>query len=76
MKKGEEVWLNMAKSPARVQQVYIYNGAKKEIVDNVPAGNIIGVGGLRAGMPGETVTSNGKTEPFEKIEDCFFPIFA
>jgi elongation factor 2 len=74
MKKGDEVWLNMAKSPARIQQVYIYNGAKKEIVDNVPAGNIIGVGGLRAGMPGETVTTGGKTEPFEKISHIFEPV--
>ncbi len=74
MKKGEEVYLNLAKSPARVQQVYIYNGAKREIVDNVPAGNIIGIGGMRAGIPGETVTSGGPTEPFEKITHIFDPV--
>jgi elongation factor 2 len=74
MKKGEEVFLNMANVPGRIQQVYIYNGAKREIVDNVPAGNIIGVGGLRAGIPGETVTSGGKTEPFEKISHIFDPV--
>jgi elongation factor 2 len=74
IKKGDEVWLNMANSAGRIQQVYIYNGAKKEIVDNVPAGNIIGVGGLKAGMPGETVTTGGKTEPFEKISHIFDPV--
>ena len=74
MRKGEEVFLNLANVPSRIQQVYIYNGAKKEIVDNVPAGNIIGVGGLRAGIPGETVTSGGKTEPFEKIKHIFDPV--
>tara|TARA_Y100000310_G_scaffold171085_1_gene171269 strand:- start:36369 stop:38564 length:2196 start_codon:yes stop_codon:yes gene_type:complete len=74
MRKGEEVFLNLANMPGRIQQVYIYNGAKKEIVDNVPAGNIIGVGGLRAGYPGETVTSGGKTEPFEKIKHIFDPV--
>ncbi|MBU0457188.1 MAG: elongation factor EF-2 [Nanoarchaeota archaeon] len=74
MKKGEEVFLNMANSPGRIQQVYIYNGAKREIVDNVPAGNIIGVGGLRAGIPGETVTSGGKAEPFEEIKHLFDPV--
>ena len=74
MRKGDEVWLNMANSPGRIQQVYIYNGAKKEIVDNVPAGNIIGVGGLRAGIPGETVTTGGKAEPFEKISHIFDPV--
>jgi elongation factor 2 len=74
MRKGDEVWLNMANSPGRIQQVYVYNGAKKEIVDNVPSGNIIGVGGLKAGMPGETVTTGGKTEPFEKISHIFDPV--
>jgi len=74
MRKGEEVFLNMANMPGRIQQVYIYNGAKRQIVDNVPAGNIIGVGGLRAGIPGETVTSGGKTEPFEKISHIFDPV--
>jgi elongation factor 2 len=74
MRKGEEVFLNMANMPSRIQQVYIYNGAKREIVDNVPCGNIIGVGGLRAGYPGETVTSGGKGEPFEKISHIFDPV--
>ena len=74
MRKGDAVHLNMAKSPARIQQVYVYNGAKREIVDNVPSGNIIGVGGLKAGVPGETVTTEGPTEPFEKISHIFDPV--
>jgi elongation factor 2 len=74
MRKGEEVFLNMANVPGRIQQVYVYNGAKKEIVDNVPAGNIIGVGGLRAAMPGETVTSGGPAESFEEIKHIFDPV--
>lgn len=74
MRKGEEVFLNMAKSPGRIQQVYIYNGAKREIVDNVPAGNIIGVAGLKAGMPGETVTNGGRADSFEEIKHLFDPV--
>ncbi|HIG93863.1 TPA: GTP-binding protein, partial [Candidatus Woesearchaeota archaeon] len=42
MKKGDEVYLNLSKATARVQQVYIYNGAKREIVEDAPCGNIIG----------------------------------
>jgi len=72
MTKGTEVYLNRAKMPSRIQQVYIYNGAKKEIVDNVPAGNIIGIGGIKA-RPGETVTLN-PTEPFEEITHLFDPV--
>jgi elongation factor 2 len=72
MKKGIDVYQNRAKLPARIQQVYIYNGAKREIVDNVPAGNIIGVGGLKS-APGETVTLR-EAEPFEEITHLFEPV--
>jgi len=72
MTKGTGVYLNRSKMGSRVQQVYIYNGAKKEIVDNVPAGNIVGIGGVKA-FAGETVTIN-ETEPFEKIQHIFDPV--
>jgi len=73
MKKGQEVYLNMAKDRSKVQQVYIYNGAKKEIVDNVPSGNIIGISGVKNGLPGETITLE-PAEPFEKISHIFDPV--
>lgn len=72
-KKGTIVHLAKAKADLRLQQIYVYNGAKKEIVDNVPAGNIIGVGGLRGAYPGETVTL-GEQEPFEAITHIFDPV--
>jgi len=72
MKKGMGVYLNMAKKSLRIQQVFIYNGAKREIVDNVPSGNIIGVAGVKA-MPGETVTEE-PSEPFEQIKHIFEPV--
>lgn len=73
MTKGIEAWLNRAKKNVRTQQVYIYNGAKKEIVDAVPAGNIIGLGGLKDAYPGETVTV-GEQDPFEEISHLFDPV--
>jgi elongation factor 2 len=72
MKKGIEVYLNRMKQKTRVQQVFIYNGAKREIVDNVPAGNIIGIAGIKS-FVGETVTLN-ETEPFEQITHIFDPV--
>ncbi|MFT4311300.1 MAG: elongation factor EF-2 [Candidatus Woesearchaeota archaeon] len=74
MKKGEMVHLSNAKQQVRVQQVYIYNGAKREIVDNVPAGNIIGVAGLKSAFPGETVSTVADVEPFEAITHIFDPV--
>lgn len=73
MKKGMEVYMNNVKGNARTQQVYIYNGAKKEIVEQTRAGNIIGVGGLKNAYPGETV-SIGEVTPFEKISHIFEPV--
>lgn len=73
IKKGDPIHLNRAKQSMRCQQIYIYNGAKREIVDNIPAGNIIGVGGLKGAYPGETVT-NEPDEPFEQITHLFDPV--
>ena len=70
--KGMEVYLNREKRNLRIQQVFIYNGAKREIVDRALAGNIIGVAGVKA-MPGETITLE-PTEPFEKITHLFEPV--
>lgn len=72
MSRGKEVYLNRMKQSSRIQQVYIYNGSKREIIDNVPAGNIIGIAGIKS-YPGETVTSE-KTTPFEEIIHIFEPV--
>ena len=72
IQKGMEVFLNRARQKLRVQQVFIYNGAKREIVDYATAGNIVGVAGLKA-MPGETITTN-PTDPFEEILHIFEPV--
>ena len=74
MKKGLNVHLHKANVDLRTQQIYIYNGAKKEIVDNVPAGNIIGVGGLRGAFPGETVSVSSDVQPFENLSHIFDPV--
>jgi len=70
--KGMEVYLNREKKNLRIQQVFIYNGAKREIVDKALAGNVVGVAGVKA-MPGETITLE-PTEPFEQITHIFEPV--
>ncbi|MGM5482354.1 MAG: elongation factor EF-2 [Nanobdellota archaeon] len=72
VKKGMQVYLNNDKQSMRVQQVFVYNGSKREIVDSASAGNIIGIAGLKA-MPGETITLKEST-PFEKISHIFDPV--
>jgi len=72
MSKGTEVYLNKMKQKSKIQQVFIYNGAKREIVDHVPAGNIIGIAGVKS-YPGETITVEQDT-PFEEITHIFEPV--
>jgi len=71
--KGTNVYLTRLKQPSKIQQVFIYNGAKKEIVDNVVAGNFVGVAGVKA-YSGETITLDENGTPFEKITHIFDPV--
>ncbi len=72
MEKGKEVMIAGTPGKQRVQQVFIYNGAKREIVDKVPAGNIIGIAGIKS-YPGDTVVSE-EMDPFEAITHLFEPV--
>jgi len=74
LRKGEMAYLCKAKQELRIQQIYIYNGNKKEIVSNVSPGNIVGVSGLKGAYPGETVTVGHDSEPFEAISHLFEPV--
>ncbi|MBU2562240.1 MAG: elongation factor EF-2 [Nanoarchaeota archaeon] len=73
IKQGDEVYMNLAKRKVRVQQVSVYKGAQRVIVDEVSAGNIIGVVGLKDVISGETV-SKEEIEPFEAIKHLFEPV--
>ena len=73
IKQGDEVYMNLAKRKVRVQQVSVYKGAQRIIVDAANAGNIVGVVGLRDVFTGETV-SKEEMEPFEAIKHLFDPV--
>ena len=73
LNQGEEVYLNMAKKKVRLQQVSIYKGAQRVALNNIPAGNIVGLVGLKDTFPGETVSTDEMT-PFEAIKHIFEPV--
>ena len=73
LKQGDEVYMNLAKRRVRIQQVSVYKGAQRVIMNEVSAGNIIGVVGLRDVFAGETVSKN-EIEPFEAIKHLFEPV--
>ena len=73
IKQGDELYMNLAKRKTRVQQVSVYKGAQRVIVDEVSAGNIVGIVGLKNVFVGETVSKN-EIEPFESIKHIFEPV--
>ena len=72
-KQGDEVYMALAKRNIRIQQVSVYKGAKRMIVDEISAGNIAGIVGLKDVFAGETVSKN-QIEPFEAIKHLFEPV--
>ena len=74
IRHGQEIHLIMAKKQLRVQQISVYNGSKREAVETAPAGNIIGIVGLKGIFSGETVSSDPDLEPFEEIKHIFEPV--
>lgn len=73
IKQGDELYMNLAKRKIRIQQVSVYKGAQRVIVDEVSAGNIVGIVGLKNVFVGETVSKN-EIEPFESIKHIFEPV--
>jgi elongation factor 2 len=73
VKKGDMIYLASKLREEKVQQVAIYMGPDRVMVDNVIAGNIVGIVGLRDVYVGETI-SDGQIEPFEQIKHYSEPV--
>jgi elongation factor 2 len=72
-KKSDMFFLASRLTTEKVQQVAIYMGPDRVMVDNVKAGNIVGLVGLRDVYVGETV-SDGQITPFEQIKHYSEPV--
>ena len=73
LKQGDDVYMNLAKKRVNLQQVSIYKGAQRMQMDEVKAGNIVGLVGLKGVFSGETVSTD-EMEPFEAIKHIFEPV--
>ncbi len=77
VKEGEQVYLVGAKKDYRVQQVSMYMGAFREIVDTMSAGNIAALLGLEQARAGETLVNADFKDtmvPFEHIRYVSEPV--
>ncbi len=77
VKEGEHVYLVGIKRDYRIQQVSMYMGAFREVVDVIDAGNIAALLGLEQARAGETLVSAGYKDamvPFERIKYVSEPV--
>lgn len=75
MKRGQEVRLVGQHAVRRVQQVSVYKGPQRVQMEEVVAGNIVGIVGLTDAFSGETICDpEREIEPFEAIKHLFEPV--
>ncbi|MDY0387434.1 MAG: elongation factor EF-2 [Methanolobus sp.] len=74
LKRGMEVYVSGISKTNRIQQVGVFMGPKRLEVENIPAGNIAAVTGLKDAIVGSTVTTLQGMEPFESITHASEPV--
>lgn len=75
LEKGKAVKLVSAGQEARIQQVGIYMGPDRVIVDRVPAGNIAAIIGMKEAYVGETLIEVGvEGKGFEELHYVSEPV--
>ncbi len=75
LKKGKLVHLVGANKDARIQQVGVYMGPDRVIVDSAPAGNIGAIVGMKEAIVGETIVEAGiEGKGFEELRYVSEPV--
>lgn len=72
--RGLEVYTSGSAKKSRIQQVSIFMGPERLEVENIPAGNIAAVTGLRDAIVGSTITTLEGMTPFESIRHVSEPV--
>jgi elongation factor 2 len=74
IRRGQELWtVGMAK-PQRAQTVAMVVGPDRIPVEEIDAGNVVAVIGLKDAIAGSTVSSDRDMQPFEKIVHYSDPV--
>jgi len=72
--KGKELWISGMPNPNRAQLVSLTVGADRIPVDEIDAGNVVAVSGLKDAIAGSTVSSDPLMAAFEKIVHYSDPV--
>ncbi|MBN2331406.1 MAG: elongation factor EF-2 [Candidatus Aenigmarchaeota archaeon] len=75
IRSGQELYLVGSQKKEKIQQVSIYKGQQRVTMDEVVAGNIVGIVGLKSAFSGETLCQPDHVIPaFESIKHIFEPV--
>ncbi|MGQ0535344.1 MAG: elongation factor EF-2 [Methanobacteriota archaeon] len=74
VRKGQELHISGMPNPNRVQSVGLMVGADRIVTEEVDAGNLAAVVGLKDAIAGSTVSSLPDMTPFEKIVHLSEPV--
>ena len=72
--EGQEVYISGMPKKYRTQQISIMVGNDRIPVQNVEAGNIVAITGLREAIAGSTITGDPDVEAFEGIKHMSEPV--
>ena len=72
--RGMELYVSGIVETNRIQQTGIVMGAERVEVEEIPAGNIAAVTGLRDAIVGSTISSEEGMTPFEQIKHVSEPV--
>ena len=72
--RGQELWVIGMPKPQRAQTVAMIVGPDRIPVDEIDAGNVVAVVGLRDAVAGSTVSDDKDMQPFEKIVHYSEPV--
>ncbi len=72
--KGQELHIIGMPNPNRAQMVSLTVGADRISVDEIDAGNVVAIAGLKDAIAGSTVSSDPAMLPFEKIVHYSDPV--
>ncbi len=74
LKPGQELFIVDRKAKNRIQTVGLYMGPRRVEVDEIPAGNIVAVIGLRDAVAGSSCSNLEDFTPFESIKHYSEPV--
>ena len=74
IRRGQELWVVGMPKPQRAQTVAMIVGPDRIPVDEIDAGNVVAVVGLRDAIAGSTVSDDKDMQPFEKIVHYSDPV--